>query len=237
MAAEHTVSSLPMAATASDLQIRPEVRHRVAANLVAVEGIDKAGKTTLVTALEAELRRRGMRVARHKEPSDGHLGASFRRLSTVTTVNPLAMALMSAADRADQQRHLADLCQTHDVVLADRYYLSGLAYHAADGIDLTFYQYLNTMMIRPGLYLFLQVNPGVAAARYSDGERPDRWERDTVASRLPDSYETALARITDDEHANIVRLDANPSAAVVLSDALAVVAHRLPTTVSTEAAP
>jgi dTMP kinase len=199
----------------------------VATNLVAIEGIDKAGKTTLAGALETELRHRGLRVARHREPSDGLLGTTFRRLSAISAVSPLAMALMSAADRADQQAQLLELCEGHDLVIADRYYVSGLAYHAADGVDGGYYQYLNAAMIRPALYLFLQVAPTVAARRYQDGEHPDRWERTAVARALPASYEQALARVTVDDHAHIIRLDANQPAAAVFADALAAITRHL----------
>ena len=43
--------------------------------LVAVEGIDGAGKSTMVRALGVALRRRGLSVARRHEPSDPTVGA------------------------------------------------------------------------------------------------------------------------------------------------------------------
>ena len=39
--------------------------------LVAIEGIDGSGKTTLAAALAGSLARRGMRVISNREPSDG----------------------------------------------------------------------------------------------------------------------------------------------------------------------
>ena len=86
----------------------------------------------------------------------------------------MMLALLSAADRYDQQARLAD--QECALVISDRYYLSGLAYHAADGIDPLFYQQLNAGVRRPDLYLFLTSGPrrrGGAAGRRA----PDRWER------------------------------------------------------------
>ena len=41
------------------------------AQLVAIEGIDGSGKTTLAAALAGSLARRGMRVTGHREPGDG----------------------------------------------------------------------------------------------------------------------------------------------------------------------
>jgi dTMP kinase len=49
--------------------------------LVAIEGIDGSGKTTLAAALAAGLARRGIRVTGHREPSDGPAGRLLRSLS------------------------------------------------------------------------------------------------------------------------------------------------------------
>ena len=39
--------------------------------LVAIEGIDGSGKTTLAAAMTADLAGRGIRVTGHREPGDG----------------------------------------------------------------------------------------------------------------------------------------------------------------------
>ena len=101
----------------------------------------------------------------------------------------MMLALLSAADRYDQQARLAD--QECALVISDRYYLSGLAYHAADGIDQLLYQQLNAGVRRPDLYLFLHLDPVVAAARLGDRAR-DRWERGRIAARVPQCYQAAL---------------------------------------------
>ncbi|RKN49870.1 dTMP kinase, partial [Streptomyces klenkii] len=102
---------------------------------VAIEGIDASGKTTLTASLAAALRTRGLAVATHKEPGHGPVGELFRRLSASGRCPPTTMALLSSAERHAQQEALAAALRRHQVVIADRYYLSGLAYHAADGID------------------------------------------------------------------------------------------------------
>jgi dTMP kinase len=137
------------------------------AAFVAIEGIDAAGKTTLAAALAAALRRRGLRVATHAEPSHGPIGALFRRLSAAGGLSPLSFAMLSSADRNEAQAALTRQLfgGEHDVIVADRYYLSGLAYHCADGVDPTWYQAVNLGVAKPSLYLFLEVDPATAAAR------------------------------------------------------------------------
>ena len=204
-------------------------RPRSGALFVAVEGVDGSGKTTLTAALAVELRGVNRLVARRTEPSSGPVGVFFRQLSAQGRVDPLAMALLSTADRYEQQDDLADALAGHQVVLSDRYYLSGLAYHAADGIDPAFYQALNRWVRKPDLYLFLDVPPEVGTARRG-GRRDGYWERDTIAHRLPDAYEHALA-LLDDAATAVVRLDALRAPQVVLGaalDALAPVSVTLP---------
>lgn len=192
--------------------------------LVAIEGIDGSGKTTLAVAVTADLARRGIRAADHREPSDGPAGRLLRSLSRGGDRHPMMLALLSAADRYDQQTGLAD--RECALVISDRYYLSGLAYHAADGVDQLTYQRINTGVRRPDLYLFLSLDPGVAAARLG-GPGQDRWERGVIAARVPQSYQAALRLVEATEAARVVYLDAAMPPRDVLAQALCALAPLL----------
>jgi dTMP kinase len=190
---------------------------------VAVEGIDGSGKTTLTAALAAELRRQGLLVSEYREPSPGPVGRLFRRMSATGEWSAMTMALLSSADRHAQQQHLAAALQHSQVLVADRYYLSGLAYHAADGVDPAFYQLLNQSVAKPDAYLYLGISP-VLAARRIHGGPDDYWERREFATGLPGAYEAGLALVTAGvEDARVVRIDAAQPAAAVLDAALAAV--------------
>jgi dTMP kinase len=192
--------------------------------LVAIEGIDGSGKTTLAAALAACLAQRGIRVTGHREPSDGSAGRLLRSLSRNIDRHPMMLALLSAADRYDQQARLAG--QECALVISDRYYLSGLAYHAADGIGQLLYQRLNAGVRRPDLYLFLCLDPVVAAARLGDRAR-DRWERGGITARVPRCYQAALHLVEATEDAQVARLDAATAAQDLLAQALTALAPLL----------
>jgi dTMP kinase len=192
--------------------------------LAGVEGIDGSGKTTLVDALAAVLPGRGVEVATHREPSDGLIGRLFRQLSDDSERDPVALALLSAADRHDQQAAITRIGA--GLVLSDRYYLSGLAYHAVDGVDPAFYQRLNRGVRRPDLYLFLDVAPAVAVSRRK-GRHPDRWERPAIVARLPGAYDRALRLVIDTEAAVVTRLDAAQPPSAVVNQALTALAPLL----------
>lgn len=185
---------------------------------VAVEGIDASGKTTLTAALASALRAEGTPVETYQEPSQGRVGAFFRQVSTTAEVAATAMALLSSADRHDQQRRLDQLRRNSAVVIADRYYLSGLAYHAVDGIDPRYYQLLNQQVTKPDAYFYLDVAPALAAARRT--RAPDGyWERRDFAAHLPAAYEAGVALVTTTEAARVIRIDASQPPTAVLAAA------------------
>lgn len=185
--------------------------------LVAIDGIDGSGKTTLTAGLAAECARRGLRVAAHREPSDGPAGTLLRSLNQDEDRDPMMLALLSAADRYDQQARLA----SHEgaLVISDRYYLSGLAYHAADGVSQLLYQRINAGVRRPCQYLFLDLDPAVAGARRR-GRASDRWERAGRAALVPESYQAALQLVETTERAKVTHLDAAARPQDVLAQAL-----------------
>ncbi|WP_280277128.1 dTMP kinase [Nocardia wallacei] len=105
--------------------------------LVAVEGLDGAGKRTLIEAVAGGLRERGVRVGTLAFPRYGrsvHADLAAEALrgrhgDVAASVN--AMALLFALDRADARDELSKLLADNDIVLLDRYVASNAAYNAA----------------------------------------------------------------------------------------------------------
>ncbi|MEU4316834.1 dTMP kinase [Nocardia sp. NPDC024068] len=105
--------------------------------LVSVEGLDGAGKRTLITGLVTALEARGLRVDSLAFPRYGrsvHADLAAEALrgahgDLAGSVN--AMAVLFALDRAGAADELAKSLADHDVVLLDRYVASNAAYNAA----------------------------------------------------------------------------------------------------------
>jgi dTMP kinase len=103
-------------------------------HLVAIEGLDGAGKQTLVAALTAALEARGLAVSTVAFPryDTGRFGPLLRAMlhgeAGDATKSVWALATLFAADRSDwaASAHL-----TGDVVLLDRYIASNAAYGVA----------------------------------------------------------------------------------------------------------
>jgi dTMP kinase len=107
--------------------------------IIAIEGLDGAGKNTLTRRLVARLADAGRSVATLAYPRyDARpLGPALRGLLTgdaglaAVAAEPRATAMMFALDRAASRPDLGVLLATHDIVLLDRYVASNAAYGAA----------------------------------------------------------------------------------------------------------
>ncbi|MDQ3739977.1 MAG: dTMP kinase [Actinomycetota bacterium] len=106
--------------------------------LIAIEGVDGAGKTTQVNLLADAFREAGAEVYLSSFPryADKIFGDLIRRylsgdLGELHTVHPLFVALLFAGDRAAEAPALRQALCEDKVVICDRYFYSNVAYQAA----------------------------------------------------------------------------------------------------------
>jgi len=170
---------------------------------VTVEGLDGAGKTTLVAALAPALRARGVRVEALREPGGVVLAERLRALvkDPAVRVGGRAEALVFAAARAQLvEERVAPLLAAGSWVLLDRFVDSSLAYQGAGrGLGVEAVRALNAFGVgelAPDRTLLLRVPAGVGRGRLAGrGEAPDRLEGEDPAffARVAEAYD-ALAR-------------------------------------------
>jgi dTMP kinase len=105
--------------------------------LIAIEGVDGAGKRTLTDGLCATFQAAGKSVASLAFPRYGQsvtadvaAEALHGRHGDLAS-SVYAMALLFALDRAGAADEIVALCGDHDVVILDRYVASNAAYSAA----------------------------------------------------------------------------------------------------------
>lgn len=106
--------------------------------LVAVEGIDGVGKSTLVERLAEEARGRGVsvRVVTFPQYHDTTFGSLITqylngRFGDVSMVSEYLSSLLFAAERYECRSRLRELIRTVDLVIIDRYVASNIAYNCA----------------------------------------------------------------------------------------------------------
>ena len=105
--------------------------------ILAIEGIDGAGKNTLTTQLVADLEQAGLTVKHMGFPAYGQnqwaitIDEALHGKHPDLIADPLAMAELFYRDRAAMRSALLELTTTADVVVMDRYFASNFAYTAA----------------------------------------------------------------------------------------------------------
>ncbi|WP_181700264.1 dTMP kinase [Nocardia sp. GTS18] len=109
--------------------------------LIAVEGLDGAGKRTLIDGLVDELAAKGLRAGRLAFPQYGRsihadLAAEALRGAHGDLAGSInAMAIMFALDRAEASAELSNLLDANDIVILDRWVASNAAYSAARAVQ------------------------------------------------------------------------------------------------------
>ncbi|MBO0881508.1 MAG: dTMP kinase, partial [Mycobacterium sp.] len=105
--------------------------------LIAIEGVDGAGKRTLSMGLRAAFEAGGRSVATLAFPRYGRstvadvAAEALRGQHGDLTSSVYAMAMLFALDRAGAIEEIRQLCRDYDVVILDRYVASNAAYSAA----------------------------------------------------------------------------------------------------------
>lgn len=199
---------------------------------VTVEGVEGAGKSTLMNMLVRELERRGMAFVRTREPGGCGLGESLRPLllNVASSLDCRAELFLFLADRA---QHVADTIRPAlsrgDWVLCDRYADSTIAYQGyGRGMDVDWLQDLNdhaTNGLWPDrtLLLDLPVETGLKRALARNGREglsrsEGRFEAEEMAfhQRIRDGFLERAARWPD----RFRVLDAERPPERLLADAL-----------------
>lgn len=182
--------------------------------LIAIEGVDGAGKRTLTTGLRAAFEGAHKSVATLAFPRYGHsviadlaaeaLHGSHGDLAE----SAYAMAVLFALDRANAKDEIGHLNAAYDVVILDRYVASNAAYSAArlhqgaDGEVVSWVrelEYERLKLPKPDWQVLLDVPAELAAQRAeqratNEADRAkDAYERDDGLQRRTGEVYAALA--------------------------------------------
>jgi dTMP kinase len=199
--------------------------------LITVEGIDGAGKSTLVAGLAEALREHDPVVLR--EPGGVELAERLRALvkDPALTVGARAEALVYAAARAQLvEQELRPLLDAGRLVLLDRFVDSSLAYQGAGrGLGVAPVRELNafgTGGLVPDRTLLLRIDPAAGLARVGvRGDEQDRIEQEREAFWI--ACANAYDELAAAEPSRWVVIDASQPPERVLEAALAQVAPLL----------
>ena len=159
--------------------------------IIAIEGIDGAGKNTLVQYLRGALSIpvNVLAFPRYEDSIHAQLAqdALYGRMGDLTT-SAYAMATLFALDRHGAKEQLDAAAQSSELLVLDRYVASNAAYSAARLADDSVMDWVFDLefgklaLPKPDLQIYLTTDVDVAAQRASSREEQD-------ASREKDQYE------------------------------------------------
>jgi len=148
---------------------------------IVFEGIDNSGKTTVLDYIASILRSSGYSVYRISFPIRTSLTGQLidRYLKGEIDIRPSVITNLFYYNRIEHQDKLAELIDTYDFVLCDRYIYSGICY--------TKLSYVNTLeslikresnLIIPDIVFHLDVDPYTARNRkYNTSDVTERLDK------------------------------------------------------------
>lgn len=185
---------------------------------LTLEGIDGAGKSSHLDAMEALLKAQGRTVVRTREPGGTPLAETLRGLILEQPMDPLTESLLVFAARRDHVvRVIEPALARGNVVLCDRFTDATFAYQGSGrGFDA---QVLSTLeqwvqgggaaagLLQPHITLWFDLAPEIAAQRLAGARLPDKFEAQPVEffRRVAAGY---AARAAADAQ-RFVRIDAS----------------------------
>lgn len=174
----------------------PVPEHMRNARLVTFEGIDGAGKSTLVAGVEAKLTARKADVVFTREETTSWLGEAVRR-SIRDGADPLVTLYLFLADRAAHIAQLAPEFEAARLVLSDRYHDSTRAYQAvtlaerfggAGRFDAWLDAQTRDWLVVPRRTYLVDLDAEAAVARMGGRDITTRYEKQDFLGRVRDEY-------------------------------------------------
>jgi dTMP kinase len=203
---------------------------------LTLEGIDGAGKSSHIDALEALFKAQGRQVTRTREPGGTPLAETLRSLILEQPMDGLTESLLVFAARRDHVvRVIEPALARGDIVLCDRFTDATFAYQGAGrGFDPAVLQALEAWvqanpahspagLLQPDITIWFDLAPEIAAGRLAGARVPDKFESQPVEffRRVAAGY---AARAKDAPR--FARIDADQSREAVWQQIEAALAER-----------
>lgn len=160
--------------------------------LIAVEGIDGAGKTTQVSRVAQTVRDAGYDVVTTREPTDGPWGQRIRASATAGRMTPEDELDAFLQDRVEHVgKVIVPSLAAGKIVIVDRYYFSSVAYQGSRGMSPGYVLRCNEAIAPcPDLLVLLELDARDGVSRVSARGSSNLFEREDDLRRVAAIYAT-----------------------------------------------
>lgn len=166
--------------------------------LIAVEGIDAAGSSSLVGNLTRLMNERGLKTFATKEPTDNLIGGIIRgALTHEWNPSPRTLQQLFVADRSHHldRQILRNLREGHHVI-SDRYIWSTLAFGAID-LELMELIHLNDAYPMADLTFVVDIGVETTQARLDQRDHMELFEKKSYQEMVRENYLMLVQRFSD----------------------------------------
>lgn len=145
--------------------------------LVAIDGPNGVGKTTLIKKIKTKLEMEKNEVYITKEPTDTDLGKFTRNFAEHHS--GISLACLVAADRYEHiSAEILPELNKGKIVITDRYILSSLILQCMDNVKDTVIFSLNSEIIKPNLQIAVFANEDILQKRLLERKNLTRFEKE-----------------------------------------------------------
>jgi dTMP kinase len=182
--------------------------------LIAIEGIDGAGKTTQSQMLCEKLCEEGYSAVLLHEPTNGQWGQKIKELAKNGRheITPEAELDLFYKDRIeDVEKNISPSIREKKVIVMDRYYYSNVTYQGARGLDPDYVEKKNEKIApKPDLVVILDIPPPESSRRIiatrKDG--PNHFERTDYLEKVRNLF---LQHFSGRTNVRVINGDGNHS--------------------------
>jgi dTMP kinase len=196
----------------------------MSAKFIVFEGIDGAGKSTLIKMLNDRMIEKEMSTHLTAEPTKNYIGKHIREILTGQREgDEKTIASLFLADRVDHLVHseygIIQYLEKGVHVLCDRYYLSSYAYHVPH-VTLDWVIDANSIcanLRRPDYTFFIDISVDESLRRLTASrDQLERFETLERITQVRTNYMAAIDRVKANE--NIIIIDGVRTVKEVLED-------------------
>jgi len=205
--------------------LRKALASKKRGKIIAIEGIDGSGKTTVSTEIYSYLSSRGIPVYYSFEPTYMKIGSIIHRfLRGEIPLDPHSQALLFAADRLEHlSREIIPHIKQGENVILDRYVHSSYAYQGALLNDLKWVVTINKFALAPDLAIYIDAPPSTAIKRIKKkkGSKLSIYEHARFLGKVRNIYKLFVKK------GELIEIDGTKEKDQVISNALVLVCKNL----------
>jgi len=183
--------------------------------LLVIEGLEGAGKTTVIQTIESYLKDKHQKVLLTREPGGTRVGEWVRSLIkeqvSGETLDPRTELLMLYAARVQHIEEVIKPALKQGIwVISDRFELSTIAYQGGGrGLPMAMINQVSKAVLqgfKPDITFFLDLDPALGLARVLQRGAKDRMEQESLVffQRVNDAYHQAISGMHD-----VIQIDAS----------------------------